>query len=391
MLNALRSAHGNGTAALVLLLIPLAAYILLFLAPIGSIISLSVDNSAISSRFEHLVALRSDDPDAQAEALLLDLTQMDKKKLGEVARVLNQSRTGFRSLILETGKNAATIAPTMAGLTAFNPQWGEQIWWDTINDNAAPITWSHYQKVLGLGQDEAGQLVRLPGEDVYLRIMGRTVLITLQVTLLTLLISYPLAYAVANGGRRTAALIMAAVMICFWTSILVRTTAWVVLLQTNGLINGLLLWLRIISEPLQLIFNRFGALVSMTHVLLPFAILPIINVMRTIPTSQSQASRSLGAGGIETFLRVYFPQTLRGVGVAGGTVFILALGFYITPALTGGAQDQMLAFFIADFVNKTLNWGMAAALSVFLLGSVITLVLLAKLGKRFAAKRERNL
>jgi putative spermidine/putrescine transport system permease protein len=112
----------------------------------------------------------------------------------------------------------------------------------------------------------------------------------------------------------------------------------------------------------------------MTHVLLPFAILPKMNVMKTIPQSQSDASRSLGAGAIETFLRVYLPQSLRGVLVGGGTVFILALGFYITPALTGGPGDQMISYYIAEFVKKSLNWGMASVLSVILLFSVIVLL-----------------
>ncbi|MDR0809978.1 MAG: ABC transporter permease [Gemmobacter sp.] len=153
-----------------------------------------------------------------------------------------------------------------------------------------------------------------------------------------------------------------------------RTTAWVVVLQTNGLVNKLLATLGLIAEPLQLIFNRFGTVVAMTHVLLPFAILPIMNVMRQIPAAQSDASRSLGAGPVETFLRVYFPQTLRGVGVGGGTVFILALGFYVTPALVGGPGDQMLSYYIADFVQKQLNWGMAATLSVLLMICVLLML-----------------
>jgi putative spermidine/putrescine transport system permease protein len=220
--------------------------------------------------------------------------------------------------------------------------------------------------------------------------MGRTLVITAQVTILTLLVGYPLAYAAANASARVSTFVLAVVLLSFWTSVLVRTTAWVVLLQTNGLVNTVLVGLGLVSEPVQLIFNRFGALLAMTHVLLPFAILPMLNVMRTIPVSQGDASRSLGAGPIETFLRVYFPQTLRGVAVGGGTVFILALGFYVTPALTGGPEDQMLAWFIADFVNKSLNWGMAAALSVLLLAMVVVLVALAGLVRWIAARQTRR-
>jgi putative spermidine/putrescine transport system permease protein len=391
MTHAHANPYGSRAAALVLLMLPVALYLLVFVYPLSSVFTLSVDNSALSSRFQSLSSLGSDaGPDAQAGALLADLEAMEKKQLGEVARMLNQQRSGFRSLIMTTGKVAAEIEPTMAGLIAFDDRWADRNYWAIINDNAAPITWKHYQKALGITVDADGGLSAQAGEDIYVQVMRRTLSITFQVTILTLLVGYPLAYAAANASARVSTFVLAVVLLSFWTSVLVRTTAWVVLLQTNGLVNTLLVNLGFVAEPVQLIFNRFGALVAMTHVLLPFAILPILNVMRTIPASQSDASRSLGAGPIETFLRVYFPQTLRGVAVGGGTVFILSLGFYITPALTGGPEDQMLAYFIADFVNKTLNWGMAAALSVLLLGMVAVLVMLAGLVRWAAARQSRR-
>ena len=389
MANALRNAHGSRGAAFLLLSMPIALYILVFLTPLASIVSLSVDNSAIGARFGNLNAtVESGSPDERASALLADLGTMEEQQLGEVARMLNQEKTGFRSLILTTGRAAQTITPTMDGLIAFDKKWADQDYWDIVDRNAGTVTWRHYQKATGLKTDAHGSLSISKGDDIYLRVMGRTLLITLQVTLLTLLIGYPLAYCIANGSRRTSAVVLTIVLLSFWTSVLVRTTAWVVLLQTNGLINNLLVSLRLVSEPIQLIFNRFGTLVAMTHVLLPFAILPMMNVMRTIPKSQSEASRSLGAGPIETFLRVYWPQSLRGVLVGGGTVFILALGFYVTPALTGGPNDQMLSYFIADFVNKTLNWGMASALSVLLLLIVVVLVAAAQIGRWAVSARK---
>jgi len=379
--------YGSRAAALILLMLPVALYLLVFVYPLSSVVTLSVDNSALSGRFENLSALGADAaPDDEAAALLADLGAMEKKQLGEVARMLNQQRSGFRSLIMSTGKEAEGIAPTMAGLVAFDARWSEPVYWAVIRENAAPITWKHYQRALGITVAEDGSLSS--GEDLYLQVMARTLVITFQVTLLTLLVGYPLAYAVANASARVSTFVLAVVLLSFWTSVLVRTTAWVVLLQTNGLVNTVLVSLGLVAEPVQLIFNRFGALLAMTHVLLPFAILPMLNVMRTIPPSQADASRSLGAGPIETFLRVYFPQTLRGVAVGGGTVFILSLGFYVTPALTGGPEDQMLAWFIADFVNKTLNWGMAAALSVLLLAMVALLVAGAVLARWVTARRK---
>lgn len=372
-------------AAAMLLVLPVAAYVALYLLPLVSIGGLALDNGTLSERFPTLSALFSDDgavDDAAAAALLADLQAMAKKDRAEVGRMFNQELGGMRSLIIDTGNKAGGIEPTAEGLAAFDPAWADPAVWEVVRRNVEPITWRHFQKATGIKPAPEGGYQMAPGDDIYLRITLRTFVISAQVTLLTLLLGYPLAYAVATGTRRVQAVVLMAVLLSFWTSILVRTTAWVVLLQTNGLLNDFLIWLRVISEPLQLIFNRFGTVVAMTHVLLPFAILPMINVMRTIPAAQAQASRSLGAGPVETFLRVYFPQSLRGVAVGGGTVFILALGFYVTPALTGGPGDQMLSYYIADFVRKGLNWGMASVLSLMLLVCVIAMVVTGALLRR---------
>lgn len=365
----------NSIAATFLLIIPVAIYIFLYVLPLGSVMKLSVDNGDLSTRLTNYGAqIGAGDKDARAAALLADMAAMSSREQGESARLLNQEHNGFRSLFLNTARKAKDIQPTHAGIVAFDAKWSDEAYWETLNRNAASYTFRHFQKTTGLKVNSEGNLSVAEGDDIYLQIMIRTLVISLQVTALTLFVGYPIAYAVANSPKKFGNAILAIVLLSFWTSILVRTTAWVVLLQTNGLINNLFIWLGLITEPLQLIFNRFGTLVSMTHVLLPFAIIPILNVMRTIPKSQRDASLSLGAGPIETFIRVYFPQSLRGVIVGGGTVFILALGFYVTPALTGGPSDQMLSFYIADFIKKSLNWGMAAALSMLLLAAVIVLL-----------------
>ena len=386
----MQSASGSRLAAIVLLFVPLTIYLLVYLYPLVTVASQSVDNSTLYGQFHNLAdTMETGSADERAAALLTDLAIVDRRDLAEAARNLNQERTGFRTLMMDTGKNVATIAPTMDGLVAFDGRWGEQVYWDILGRNISPITWRNFQKASGLKPDADGNLTVSEGDDIYLRIMLRTIIIATQVTGLTLLLGFPLAYGAANGKPRLATIVFMVVLLSFWTSILVRTTAWIVLLQTHGLMNNLLIWLGAISEPLQLIFNRFGTVVAMTHVLLPFAILPIFNVMKTIPKSQSDASRSLGAGGIETFLRVYFPQTLRGVFVGGGTVFILALGFYVTPALTGGPSDQMLSYYIADFVKKSLNWGMASVLSIMLFVCVVTILAVGS-GLWFAFKSRKG-
>ncbi|MGD9741133.1 MAG: ABC transporter permease, partial [Dongiaceae bacterium] len=161
----------------------------------------------------------------------------------------------------------------------------------------------------------------------------------------------------------------------FWTSILVRTMAWAIMLQESGPVNGALLWAGIIAEPLPLMFNRAGVLIAMTHVLLPFFILPLYSVMKAIPAAQTRAASSLGAHPLLVFCKVYFPQTVPGVAAGALLVFILALGYYITPAIVGGQDDQMVSYFIALFTNQTINWGQAAALGAWLL--IATFVLFA--------------
>lgn len=166
---------------------------------------------------------------------------------------------------------------------------------------------------------------------------------------------------------------MVLVLLPFWTSLLVRTTAWVVLLQKEGVINSLLMASGLIQDPLALIFNRFGVVIAMTHILLPFMILPLYSVMRQIPPSYVRAARSLGAGPITAFWRIYLPQSMAGVSAGVLLVFILAIGYYITPALVGGAGDQMMSYFIADHLTRSLNWGLASALGGLLLASVLVL------------------
>lgn len=383
-----RKPGGARLASILLLAIPLAVYLLLYLMPLASTVALSVDNGEIGRSLTRFQAADPADRDAQAAGLLADMQAMERGQQATAARELNQELSGFRTLFLNAARSADQIEPSAAGMAAFDPRWAEDNWWRVLEANASRWTSRHFQKATGIERGPDGSLSR-SGDDIYMQIMLRTVVIAAQVTVVTLLIGFPLAYAAANARPGLARLVLVAVLMSFWISILVRTTAWVVLLQTNGLVNGALLWLGVVSEPIQLIFNRFGAVVSMTHVLLPFAVIPMMNVMRTIPKSQNDASRSLGAGPIESFLRVYLPQTYRGIAVGGGTVFILTLGFYITPTLTGGPSDQMVAYYIAEFIKRSLNWGMASALSVLLLGMVLVIAA-AFGGLRWLSARRRG-
>jgi putative spermidine/putrescine transport system permease protein len=208
---------------------------------------------------------------------------------------------------------------------------------------------------------------------IYVDILLRTIGISLLVTVCTLILGYPVAYMLATLPQRTASMLMIFVLLPFWTSLLVRTTAWFILLQDNGVVNDSLVGLGLTDGPLKLIFSRFGTVVAMTHIQLPFTLLPIYSVMKTISPSYMRAAKSLGATPFHAFIKVYMPQTLPGVAAGCLLTFILCLGYYITPALVGGPTDQMVSGFIAQAINQENNWGKACAFGTILL--IATLIL----------------
>ena len=220
---------------------------------------------------------------------------------------------------------------------------------------------------------------------VYLQVFWNTVSVSLWVTLLALLIGYPVAYTMAHAGERLRRLLLFVVLVPFWTSILVRTYAWMVLLQRNGLVNTALIELGLSDEPLALVYNRVGLLIGMVQVQLPFMILPVYAVLTRIDRSYEQAAATLGAPPMRSFLRIYLPLSLPGVLTGCGLVFVTSLGYFIIPALLGGRQDVMLAQLILGQIENFGNWGLAGALSVVLLaGTAVTLAAVRRLAGPFA-------
>lgn len=224
-----------------------------------------------------------------------------------------------------------------------------------------------------------GNFVEFYESPVSFKILMNTLRMSLLVMVFCLLIGYPYAYLMNASAPRAAALLLIAVLIPFWSSILVRTYAWTVILQKTGLINSLLLGIGIVEEPLKLFRNLFGIVVGMTHILLPFMVLPIYAVMQRIDKDLVTAAESLGAPPFRAFREVFLPLSLPGVYAGSLLVFIVALGYYITPALLGGAKDKMMGALVVDQVQQLLNWGMGSAMAVVLL--IATLVILAVVGR----------
>ncbi|MFU8899283.1 MAG: ABC transporter permease, partial [Roseinatronobacter sp.] len=248
--------------------------------------------------------------------------------------------------------------------------------WQIIEREGRPLTLSYYVAALDREYDAEGNIVKRPeNRQIYVSLFGRTLALSLAITAMTFLLGFPIAYYLSTLPMRYANLLMIAVLLPFWTSLLVRTSAWIVLLQQQGVINNALVGMGFINDDgrFSLIYNQTGTIIAMTHILLPFMVLPLYSVMRTIPPTYLRAAKSLGATPWTAFRRVYFPQTLPGIGAGGVLVFIISIGYYITPALVGGQSGRMISNEIARHIQQSLNWGLAAALGTMLLVGVLVL------------------
>jgi putative spermidine/putrescine transport system permease protein len=381
----LRSVQRVGKLKALALIAPLFVFLLVvFIAPITILLSRSVDNREVPAVLPNTASAIAGwngnelPSDAVYAAFAADLQTAPRSTIAELAKRLNYYQSGLRSIVLKTARSIATAegGSSKAKLIGIDEQWGDPTTWRIIKRALPAYTDFYLLASLDLRRDAQDNIgVNTDESAVYVDVIARTFYISLAVTLICLVLGYPLAYLISAQPPQRAGLLLIMVLLPFWTSLLVRTTAWVVLLQGEGVVNTFLRWLGVIDKehPLALIHNRVGVLIAMTHILLPFMILPIYSVMKSIPPSYMRAASSLGASPVRAFLRVYVPLSMPGVSAGCLLVFILALGYYITPALVGGPHDQMLSYFIAYFANQVTNWGMAAALSAILLGLVLIL------------------
>jgi putative spermidine/putrescine transport system permease protein len=366
-----------------LLIVPLLAFLaVFFLWPLWTMVKASVVDDTVSRVLPRTAAaIVSWDGKALPQvdvqqALVEDIRQADDQQaLGETVRRLNSAVSGFRTLMTRTTNAVRDQADVKAiELTSIDRRWGEPRFWLALKDAVPPYTDRNLLAAVDMKRDENGNIVsEEPGASANRLIMSRTFLVAAIVTLVCAAIGLPYAMLAAamTGWKRN--LLLLAVLVPLWTSLLVRTTAWFVLLQNEGLINGALQAIGLIDSPLPLIFNRLGVVIAMTHVLLPFMVLPIYSVLLSVPRNLMQAAASMGAGPLRAFWRVLLPLSLPGVLSGSLLVFMVAIGYYITPALVGGANDQMISSVIAFYAMGTANWGLAGALGVILL--LVTMML----------------
>ncbi|WP_375263364.1 ABC transporter permease, partial [Palleronia sp.] len=253
--------------------------------------------------------------------------------------------------------------------------WADPEVWGTIKAFSSPYTAGYFLSAIDMQLTPQGIESQPEDQQIYMLLFQRTMFMSLTIMLSCVLLGYPIAFLLSNLPLRTSNLLLILVLLPFWTSLLVRTSAWKVLLQQQGVINDILVWIGLISDGnrLELINNQTGTIIAMTHILLPFMILPLYSVMKTIPPHYVRAAKSLGATNWTAFWRVYFPQSVPGIGAGCILVFILSIGYYITPEIVGGTTGTFISNRIAYHISSSLNWGLAAALGSILLALVLLL------------------
>ena len=375
-----------------LLVSPLLLFIIVtFVIPIGDMLTRSIDDSQVNSVYgntfeEYKKWDKEKDtlpPEAVYKALFEDIGYGEKIQVGKSLTRMNYSKSGWKSLIRKTRREINKIIKSEKfpesykdTLIEINEGWADPTFWysmaQMLNENTSIYYWNAIDRTFDLNGDVIQQE---ENRRVYIKTWIKTFKVSVLVTFFCIILGFPVAHLLANLPLRYSNLLMIFVLLPFWTSLLVRTTAWIVMLQQNGVINDVLVWIGILSDDgrLQMVYNQTGTLIAMTQILLPFMILPLYSVMKVIPKSHMRAAQNLGAKPAKAFFRVYFPQTIPGMSAGGLLVFVLAIGYFITPELVGGKDGQLIGHWIAYHLKTTLNWGLCSALGAILLGIMLIL------------------
>lgn len=373
-----------------LLISPLLIFVLIsFILPIGSMLFRSVENQIVEETIPKTVialadwdAQSGDLPDeAVYSAFIEDMViAVENKTHTRLGSRFNYEASGMSSLFRKSGRAIARLdpvadAPFKDKLIDIDKDWGDVETWRIIKTHSGTYTNGYFLNAIDMQKTPDGPQAQSEDRQILVKLFIRTMIMSLIITCSCILLGYPVAWILANLPARTANLLMILVLLPFWTSLLVRTSAWKVMLQQQGVINDVLVWLGLVDDASRLIMmnNQTGTIIAMTHILLPFMILPMYSVMQTIPQTYLRAAKSLGATDWTAFWRVYFPQTVPGIGAGSILVFILAIGYYITPEIVGGTDGVFISNRIAYHISRSLNWGLAAALGTILLALVLLL------------------
>jgi len=372
-----KSLRRSKLRALLLVAPPLLFLIFLFVIPIGNMLTRSVDdkliNQVLPNTFEAFEAWdkQSEPSEAMFEAVYTDLKNADKTDIGKSSVRMNYAMPGWRSLIKKTARKIKKMEPPYReAFIKADERWVDKDFWLSLGIMKDKVTFGYYWNAIDRTYDFDKNVIHVDeNRKVYNLLWWRTILVSVIVTLACLVLAYPVAYLLATLPMRVANLLMICVLMPFWTSLLVRIVAWMIMLQQNGVVNDTLVAAGILADDnrLEMMYNFNGTIIVMTQILLPFMILPIYSVMKTIPPSLMRAAQNLGATPTLAFIRVYMPQTVPGIGAGCILVFIVAIGYYITPELVGGKDGRLIGNMVAYHMQRSLNWGLAAAMGTILL------------------------
>jgi len=373
-----------------MLIAPLLIFVLIsFIFPIANMLFRSVENDIVQNTLPTTIPLLAkwdastgELPDeAVYAAMARDMfAAVAAKKHTKLGSRLNYEKTGMSSLFRKSGRgikkwDLEAGGPFKEKFIDRNKEWGNIEVWSTIQSHSGIYTSGYFLNAVDMQLTPDGMSAQPENKRIMVKLFMRTLIMSLVIMGSCILLGYPVAWILANLPARKSNLLMILVLLPFWTSLLVRTSAWKVMLQQQGVINDVLVWLGLVQDDARLIMinNQFGTIVAMTHILLPFMILPMYSVMQTIQPTYLRAAKSLGATNWTAFWRVYFPQSVPGIGAGSILVFILSIGYYITPEIVGGTKGVFISNRIAYHISSSLNWGLAAALGAILLVVVMLL------------------
>ena len=382
----LKKAEKKNKIKAVLLVAPLFLFILIiYVFPIGDMLFRSVDDRMITKMLPKTFNAidkwdGKDFPEEEVyKGLYEELTYLKQNNTyGKIIARLNYEKSGFSSLIKKTVRKIDKFDESdyKKQFIKVHKRWGQNDYLVALK-NASP-NWSYakYLKGVDMKFDQDGNIVLVEeSRRIYKILWIRTLNVAFWVTIFCFVLAYPISHLLATLPMKYSNLLMICVLLPFWTSLLVRTSSWMVLLQQQGPINDLIVWIGLAADDNrpELMYNVVGTFVAMTQILLPFMVLPLYSVMKTISPSLMRAGKSLGGTPFIAFRKIYFPLTIPGIGAGSLLVFILAIGYYITPALVGGASGSLISNTIAYHMKSSLDWAFASALGTMLLVGVLTI------------------
>ena len=385
----LKKAEKKNKIKAFLLVAPLLLFLIItYIFPIGEMFTRSIDDKMITNMlpktFKEMESWDGQElpPEEVFSAFYYDYKALvEKQEHGKLGQRLNKEKNGFNSTTKRLFRNIKRkkIDESISikeQIIKVHPNWNKVEYWQAIKRTAPPYTLAKYLKGMDMYYAPDGSIVQVDEDRRIHRILWlRTLEIAFFVTLFCFLMGYPIAHLLATLPMKYSNLLMICVLLPFWTSLLVRTASWMILLQQQGVVNDFFVMIGLVADDNrpEMMYNKVGTYVAMTQILLPFMVLPLYSVMKTISPSLMRAGKSLGGTPFVAFWKVYFPLTIPGIGAGCLLVFILAIGYYITPALVGGASGTLISNQIAFHMKQTLDWSFASAMGLMLLTGVLVI------------------